>query len=381
MSNNIFDYATSELSQDAFLCWCVNWFNDPSNPKLREMSIELLNEFTDIDKIESVRIYRQFSRRVSIPDESGEDKKVKIPVKIDVLFIVNNSVAVILEDKTTTSEHDEQIQRYEKGLNQIINESKKGEEFYNIQRIQTVFLKTGFMFDNDKCVEANKIVTSEVFLKILSKYLGNSEILDSYVTKLKSDWQFFNEELKNYEGSDGSFWDWKIAKHHVAQYWLMRDIFPADTFWPNKSLLYKVRHGTSRGRPWTQTTIWQPESCDSSKYVSVFWRIDTDSRGPYLSLRFYEVMDKEDSGQTDNHKSIYCEMSNTMKSIIDKNNFFAWKDVKPYKNKEKCYESEIIHINLIDILKDCEETRNKLMDTVRQITYEFLAEIKNKGIV
>ena len=23
MTNNIFDYATSELSQDAFLCWCV----------------------------------------------------------------------------------------------------------------------------------------------------------------------------------------------------------------------------------------------------------------------------------------------------------------------------------------------------------------------
>ena len=27
MDNNIFDFATSELSQDAVICWCINWFN------------------------------------------------------------------------------------------------------------------------------------------------------------------------------------------------------------------------------------------------------------------------------------------------------------------------------------------------------------------
>ena len=27
VSTNLFDYATSELSQDAFICWLVSWIN------------------------------------------------------------------------------------------------------------------------------------------------------------------------------------------------------------------------------------------------------------------------------------------------------------------------------------------------------------------
>ena len=34
---NLFDYATSELSQDAFICWLLKW----SNPEYIEVSKEL----------------------------------------------------------------------------------------------------------------------------------------------------------------------------------------------------------------------------------------------------------------------------------------------------------------------------------------------------
>ena len=27
MKNNLFNFATSELSQDGFICWCLNWIN------------------------------------------------------------------------------------------------------------------------------------------------------------------------------------------------------------------------------------------------------------------------------------------------------------------------------------------------------------------
>lgn len=137
MNNNIFEYATSELSQDAFLCWCANWFNDPSNPKLQEMSIEMLKLFANVDEIKSVSVHRQFCKNVYI-----EDKKV--PVKIDALIIVNGTVAVIIEDKTATSEHDDQIQRYRNGLKQIMSTSTMEEKHHSIQSIRSVFLKTGF---------------------------------------------------------------------------------------------------------------------------------------------------------------------------------------------------------------------------------------------
>lgn len=99
MKNNIFEYATGELSQDAFICWCANWFNDNSNQKLQEMSIELMKLFAGVDVINSFRICRQFSLDVYI-----EAKKYAL--KIDALIIVNDSIAVIVEDKTYTSEHD-----------------------------------------------------------------------------------------------------------------------------------------------------------------------------------------------------------------------------------------------------------------------------------
>ena len=69
MNNNIFEFATGELTQDAFICWCVNWFNDDSKPKLKELSIELARLFTATEKIETIKISRQFSKDVYIDDK------------------------------------------------------------------------------------------------------------------------------------------------------------------------------------------------------------------------------------------------------------------------------------------------------------------------
>ena len=70
--NKLFKFATKELSQDAFICWCINWFNykesvkgDKEKEKLVKMSEEILNkilENTDINSshIKEVKIIRQF---------------------------------------------------------------------------------------------------------------------------------------------------------------------------------------------------------------------------------------------------------------------------------------------------------------------------------
>ena len=112
--NSLFSFATSELSQDAFICWCLNWFNDASKPVLQEMAKKIIFKLTNVEeffveKIVSVDIFRQFSRKVKVDNKS-------IHVKIDVLVIVNNDIAVIIEDKTYSNEHDQQIERYKKGL-------------------------------------------------------------------------------------------------------------------------------------------------------------------------------------------------------------------------------------------------------------------------
>lgn len=100
---NLFMYATSELSQDAFLCWLVEW----SNPVykdidygLHELSLQFLARIYElhhkiIPAIHEVRITRQFGG-------------------LDILIEINKTHAILIEDKIYTKEHSDQFKRYRK---------------------------------------------------------------------------------------------------------------------------------------------------------------------------------------------------------------------------------------------------------------------------
>ena len=96
---NIFDFATSELSQDAMFAWLMNWA-DPqyreNNHMLYSAAVEfvrlLLNKNEDfyIDKIE---VGRQWHN-------------------IDIWAEINDDILLIIEDKVETREHSNQLERY-----------------------------------------------------------------------------------------------------------------------------------------------------------------------------------------------------------------------------------------------------------------------------
>ena len=151
--NNIFDFATSELSQDAFICWCLNWLNNEDSG-LRALAVDLLKEFGEenVSDNQEILIKRQFK-------------------KIDILVVLKGLNRVyIIEDKVHSSESKDQIKKYKE---EIRKEYKNSE-------IKTVYFKTGFHFSPDKNVEADKIITGKMFKEILEKYRNKSEILDSY---------------------------------------------------------------------------------------------------------------------------------------------------------------------------------------------------------
>ena len=101
VENNIFSFATNELSQDAFICWCLNWINMPvrdDNASGRQFGARflsrLLHEAYDVSKVNQIYIFRQL-------------------LNIDVLVLVPAlQVALIIEDKTSSQEHGNQINRY-----------------------------------------------------------------------------------------------------------------------------------------------------------------------------------------------------------------------------------------------------------------------------
>ncbi len=102
MPPNIFHFATSELSQDAALCWLLAWAKPEhlaDSTKLHRVGTDLLGLIyakagvPKPSKITSVEVRKQVSG-------------------IDILCVVNGDCAIIIEDKVGTKQHSEQLPRY-----------------------------------------------------------------------------------------------------------------------------------------------------------------------------------------------------------------------------------------------------------------------------
>ena len=168
--NNLFEFATGELSQDAFLCWCANWVNFKEE-KLYEMGRSFVQTISGVCNVEKVDIFRQYE-------------------KIDVLLIINNSVAVIIEDKTFTSEHDNQIVRYIDILKENMEDRKLiiKENEYAITEIKSIFLKTGNFYSHDEEIAQSMVVDMvirrEDMINFVKGFTECSEIVNDYYLHL-----------------------------------------------------------------------------------------------------------------------------------------------------------------------------------------------------
>lgn len=102
MKPNLFDYATSELSQDAFLCWLLKW----GEADLRSVDQEL-------HRVATRFIHKVFSLHNRSLEETIHQVRIIRQFKgLDILAIINEKYAILIEDKTFTSEHSGQLERY-----------------------------------------------------------------------------------------------------------------------------------------------------------------------------------------------------------------------------------------------------------------------------
>ena len=101
---NLFSYATSELSQDAFLCWLLSWADpqleneDASLAETAQQFVEALLSKTSIElqaEVTKLEVKKQFQA-------------------IDIVVLINDDVALIIEDKVHTENHSDQLRRYRK---------------------------------------------------------------------------------------------------------------------------------------------------------------------------------------------------------------------------------------------------------------------------
>ncbi|MDO4757599.1 MAG: hypothetical protein Q4A54_14730, partial [Parabacteroides sp.] len=169
--NNIFKYATKELSQDAFLCWSINWLTEGSENLLYQYGKAMLDLFLD-DK----KLTQYFDVEVRSQYE-----------KIDVLVMFKDSIgnphALIIEDKTNTSEHGNQMLRYkEKVLEKTSTDASL--KVYENPEVHLVYIKTGIMYDEDIRMvgKGATVVDLDALLEIVSQFakLNVSEILSNF---------------------------------------------------------------------------------------------------------------------------------------------------------------------------------------------------------
>lgn len=191
---NLFDYATSELSQDAFLLWLLKWGD---------------NSFTYADKGLNT-ISKKVIRCMLEVDEEFEVRTVDVykqKEKIDVFAIVNNTHAIIIEDKTNTSEHSKQIARYSD---------------YIKSAYPDLFLKCVYYKSGNECMQSLKntsdnlqnahpdiaklkILSRRELLAILKSEESSNIILISYIDKL----QRLEDSTNSYLSLPVSKWSWR----------------------------------------------------------------------------------------------------------------------------------------------------------------------------
>ena len=123
--NNIFNFATSELSQDAFICWLCNWVNFDDND-LSEDEKKLKALATDF--IEKMSGEKLGDRKVNIKRQYQKiDVLLEIQNKTEFITKENEKnpvvdIYVIIEDKVGTGLHSNQQKTYR---NLILKKIKK----------------------------------------------------------------------------------------------------------------------------------------------------------------------------------------------------------------------------------------------------------------
>lgn len=180
---NLFQWATSELSQDAFLCWLIDWTHPAYqgfNPLLTESAKNLINLMTDdrIKSIDSLEIKRQFK-------------------SIDVVVEINQKYIILIEDKVHSKEHGNQLYRYRKLL----------ENEYPDSVLYPVYLKTGDQSRYKKAVENGySIITRKDLLGVLEQGIQSGIDHDVYVD--------FTNFLKKRRDSVQSYLNLPLDKWH-----------------------------------------------------------------------------------------------------------------------------------------------------------------------
>lgn len=183
---NIFSYATSELSQDAMIAWLLQWASpeygeaDPDLHRTGKEFVRLLAGKSDDFHIESVDVGRQWEN-------------------IDIWAEINDNTFLIIKDKTGTTIHDDQLERYKISVKREYS-GKRTDLCYayvkTSEEPRSVLMsieQSGF-----------KTISRADILRCLNGYRGNDTLMVSYRKHL----QGIEDSVMSYKTLPEKKWGW-----------------------------------------------------------------------------------------------------------------------------------------------------------------------------
>lgn len=272
---NIFNYATKELSQDAFICWLVACAAEDGNV-LQQCGLAFIGALMKHGREQ----YRQpcAVAYVSPPKTQYNGIDVYFQARVD-----GSMVSFVIEDKVGTSMHSGQLKRYSETVR---SDDQPEDEF------RFVYYKTGYIYSDERAqaeeAEYAVFAAEDMQRFLVSKAADEThEIICQYR-------DYINKIISEREDALVQ-WDWS---YDFVQYNFMcrlRDALVqcrgkwADAIKEDVTGCDEVTKGANRGgEPWTQ--YW---FCSA-----LFWRLDASNR---LRLRVWtEDMQKMFPGWTDN---------------------------------------------------------------------------------
>ena len=204
---NIFDFATSELSQDAVLAYMLKWAS-PDYAETHRPQHDLGEDFLRT-------LLKETGGKV--PDKFTEVDVQTQQNRVDVSVEVNGKTFLILEDKTNTDRHSNQIKTYVAAA----KERGKAENAGWKDDVRPIYIKTGNESKHTR--EVTEGICKDLggghfyrndLLKLLGKHTDTGDqIVDQFHHYLE-DWQQKAESFRSTPVNEQ--WDWFAYEGYYA---------------------------------------------------------------------------------------------------------------------------------------------------------------------
>jgi hypothetical protein len=363
---NLFHFATSELSQDAFLCWLIDHARYPEQGALAACARDFLAFLYGRARPEE-QVRGQAVALLDAPERQWND--------IDIIFkadVGGRTVTFVIEDKVDTSHHSGQLERYRKVLEQ---------DGVAASDMVLIYLKTGFMFGEDRAAAHHgyAVIGPDDLVGFLDaeQYRDiRSDIFTDFRDHMRARVESTRDGLPALLRSENP---WAFENAHVQWEFMAQTVLGGAGEGENGEL----RRGRNvGGSPWTQYRfVALHDVLPDEIREDLFYRLDgrknpfTGQWGYYLAVRQYAWVKQSPEARRiklqrlERYRRAFAEAHFESRSTLV--------TARPTTDNQGANESEIGTVFF-------DSETNKVSDVLREwpaLHHAFLARLRAEGLV